>query len=149
MITYYKSLMSNGLTLIIHKETKTPLVATSVLYKAGSKYEPYEKSGLAHLMEHLMFSGTKNIKDFDVPIQEAGGENNAYTNSDIAHYYNVAPANNLETLLWLESDRMKNLDLSARSFENQQKVVLEEFYETCLNQPYGDSWHHITEMAFP
>lgn len=148
MIKYQKQVLDNGLEVIIHEDHTTPLVAVNLLYKVGSKDEDKERTGFAHLFEHLMFGGSKNAPDFDDPIQMAGGENNAFTNSDITNFYITIPAQNLETALWLESDRMQNLVLNSNALEVQRKVVVEEFKETCLNKPYGDLWHHIAAQAY-
>jgi len=148
MIETKKSVLSNGLRLILHRDTSTPLVAVNVLYNIGSKHEDPEHTGLAHLFEHLMFSGSRNASDFDTPIQNAGGENNAFTNSDMTNYYSIVPADNLETLLWLESDRMTDLIITEESLEVQKNIVVEEFNETCLNEPYGDLWHHLSDLTF-
>ncbi len=134
--------------MLIHEDNSTPMAAVNVLYNVGSRDESPDKTGFAHLFEHLMFGGSTNIPDFDGPIQLAGGENNAFTNTDITNFYDVLPAQNLETALWLESDRMLSLSFSKKVLEVQRKVVLEEFKETCLNQPYGDVWHLIYEMAY-
>lgn len=148
MIAFTKFILENGLTVLVHEDDSTPLVAVNVLYNVGARDESPEKTGFAHLFEHLMFGGSDNIPDFDEPIQLAGGENNAFTNNDITNFYEVLPAENIETAFWLESDRMKLLKFDQKSLETQQKVVVEEFKETCLNQPYGDAWHHLAEMAF-
>lgn len=148
MIDYQKRVLDNGLEVIIHEDHSTPLVAVNLLYKVGSKDEHQDRTGFAHLFEHLMFGGSKNAPDFDSPIQVAGGENNAFTNSDITNFYITIPSQNLETALWLESDRMQNLILDEHSLEVQRKVVVEEFKETCLNKPYGDVWHHISSQAY-
>lgn len=148
MITYQKKVLDNGLEVIIHEDQSTPLVAVNLLYKVGSKDEHKDRTGFAHLFEHLMFGGSKNAPDFDSPIQVAGGENNAFTNSDITNFYITIPSQNIETALWLESDRMQNLVLDHNSLEVQRKVVVEEFKETCLNKPYGDVWHHISAQAY-
>ncbi|MEZ4893638.1 MAG: pitrilysin family protein [Saprospiraceae bacterium] len=132
----------------MHEDKSTPLVAVNLTYYVGSRDEAMDKTGFAHLFEHLMFSGSKNIPDFDDPLQHAGGENNAFTTNDYTTFYEVLPAENLETALWLESDRMLSLNISKRSLDVQRKVVIEEFKETCLNEPYGDSWHHLSEMMF-
>lgn len=134
--------------VLIHEDDSTPMVAVNVLYNVGSRDESPEKTGFAHLFEHLMFGGSANIPDFDDPIQMAGGENNAFTNNDITNFYDVLPAENLEVALWLESDRMLSLNFDEKVLEVQRKVVLEEFKETCLNEPYGDVWHHISELAY-
>ena len=148
MIKFSKTVLDNGLRVIIHEDSGTPLVAFNVLYDVGSKDESPEKTGFAHLFEHLMFGGSANIPDFDTPIQNAGGENNAFTNCDVTNFYEVLPANNLEVAMWLESDRMYQLNFSQEVLNLQKKVVVEEFKETCLNEPYGDVWHHLSELAY-
>ena len=148
MIDFKKYTLKNGLTVVLHRDNSTPLIAVNILYKVGSRNENPDKTGFAHLFEHLMFSGSRNVKDYDVPIQEAGGDNNAFTNSDITNFYNILPKENLETALWLESDRMLDLNINQRSLDVQKKVVVEEFYETSINQPYGNLWHKLSETAF-
>ena len=148
MIQYQKHTLENGLRVLIHEDNSTPLVAVNLLYNVGSRDESPEKTGFAHLFEHLMFGGSKNAIDFDDPIQRAGGENNAFTNSDMTNFYATVPAENLETLLWLESDRMLALRINKRSLNVQRKVVVEEFKETTLNEPYGDVWHIIGDMVY-
>ena len=148
MISFERFTLPNGLRVLLHPNSETPLVAINVLCKAGSKYDPLHKSGLAHLFEHLMFSGTPSVPSFDEPIQKAGAENNAFTNNDHASYYSYGPAQNLETLLWVEADRLANLKLNLQTFQTQQKVVIEELYESCLNVPYGDVWHHLLPMIY-
>ncbi|MCG8332430.1 MAG: insulinase family protein [Chitinophagales bacterium] len=148
MISFERFELKNGLKVLIHEDDSTPMVAVNVLYNVGARDESPEKTGFAHLFEHLMFGGSANVADFDTPIQMAGGENNAFTNNDITNFYDIVPAENLETALWLESDRMLSLNFDERVLEVQRKVVLEEFNETCLNEPYGDVWHHITDMAY-
>lgn len=148
MIDFIKYKLQNGLTVILHRDESTPLVAVDILYKVGSKDEDPNKTGFAHLFEHLMFGGTENVPDFDIPIQQAGGDNNAFTNKDITNFYNILPHQNLETALWLESDRMEKLNINAKSLDVQKKVVVEEFKETSINQPYGDLWHVLSDTAF-
>ena len=148
MITFERFKLSNGLTVIIHEDKSTPMVAVNVVYNVGSKYEEPDKTGFAHLFEHLMFGGSINIPDFDDHIQDAGGENNAFTNTDLTNFYEVLPAENIETALWLESDRMLQLRFSKKSLDTQKKVVIEEFKETCLNEPYGDMWHHLSRLCY-
>jgi zinc protease len=148
MIDFSRFVLDNGLTVILHKDTTTPLVVVNMLYKVGSKNENKRHTGLAHLFEHLMFTGTHSVPDFDLPIQRAGGENNAFTSNDITNYYSYAPAANIDALLFLEADRMQQLSLSEEEFEVQKKVVIEEFYETTFDEPYGDMWHLISKMAF-
>ena len=148
MISFDRYKLQNGLTVILHQDLQTSLVAVNMLYKVGSRNEGQDNTGFAHLFEHLMFTGTEQIPDFDIPIQEAGGENNAFTNTDITNYYNLVPADNLEIALFVEADRLTNLNLDQENVEVQKKVVIEEFYETCLNQPYGDLWHHLSELSY-
>jgi len=148
MIKFEKYKLDNGLTVILHQDNNTSLVAVNMLYKVGSRNEHQDHTGFAHLFEHLMFTGTNNIPDFDIPIQEAGGENNAFTNGDITNFYNLVPADNLEIALYVEADRMINLNLNEENVQVQKKVVIEEFYETCLNQPYGDVWHHLSALSY-
>ncbi len=148
MIKYDRFELENGLRVIVHEDVSSPLVALNILYEVGSKDEHPDKTGFAHLFEHLMFGGSENVPDFDDPIQMAGGENNAFTNSDITNYYDVVPAENIETIFWLESDRMNKLNFSQESLDVQKKVVVEEFKETCLNRPYGEVWHHLSKLAY-
>jgi zinc protease len=140
--------MSNGLTVIHHLDNNTELCVLNVLYKVGSKDENPNKTGFAHLFEHLMFGGSINIPEFDTPLQFAGGENNAFTSNDITNYYLTLPTSNIETGFWLESDRMLSLDFNQKSLNVQKGVVIEEFKERYLNQPYGDLWLHILPLAY-
>lgn len=148
MINYNRFVLPNGLRVLLHEDDSTPMVAVNVLYNVGARDEMPEKTGFAHLFEHLMFGGSANVPDFDDPIQNAGGENNAFTNNDVTNFYDILPAENIETALWLESDRMLSLNFDPNVLEVQRKVVVEEFKETCLNQPYGDVWHHLSDMAY-
>lgn len=148
MINYKKFTLSNGLTLLVHKDDSTPIVAVNILYKVGSRNESPDKTGFAHLFEHLMFGGSINIPSFDQPLEKAGGENNAFTNDDITNYYITLPKENLETAFWLESDRMLNLGFSEKSLEVQRQVVVEEFKQSYLNQPYGDVWLLLKPLAY-
>ena len=148
MINFQRTILPNGLTVIVEEDKSTTLCALNVLYKVGSKNETSDKTGFAHLFEHLMFGGSANAPDYDRPLQMAGGENNAFTNTDATNYYNVLPVENLETALWLEADRMAALNINDKSLKVQQKVVIEEFNEVCLNKPYGDNWHHLSALAY-
>ena len=148
MVNFTRNILPNGLRILVHEDKATPLVAVNITYNVGSRDEHPERTGFAHLFEHLMFAGSKNAPDFDDPLQRAGGENNAYTTNDYTTFYEIMPAENLETALWLESDRMLALNISKRPLDVQRKVVVEEFKETCLNEPYGDSWHHLSELMF-
>ena len=148
MIEFEKYTLDNGLRVILHSDKSSPLVAVNVLYDVGARDEDPEQTGFAHLFEHLMFGGSLNVPDFDVPIQFAGGDNNAFTNSDITNFYNTLPKENIETALWLESDRMLQLNFSQEMLDIQKKVVVEEFKETCLNVPYGDMWHKLVDLCY-
>lgn len=148
MVNFERRTLANGLRVIVHEDRNTPLAALNIQYDVGSRDESPDRTGFAHLFEHLMFSGSKGAPQFDEALQQAGGENNAFTTNDYTTFYDIVPAENLETALWLESDRMYALNIGKRAFKVQQLVVLEEFEETCLNEPYGDSWHHLSEMAF-
>ena len=138
MIEYQKHTLLNGLTVIAHRDPSTPMAAVNVLYKVGARNENPARTGFAHLFEHLMFGGSAHIPDYDMHVQLAAGENNAFTNNDYTDYYIALPQENLEVALWLESDRMLQLAFNEKSLEVQRKVVVEEFNQRYLNQPYGD-----------
>lgn len=148
MIQVNHHTLSNGLRIVHNEDNSTQMVALNVLYDVGARDEDPEHTGFAHLFEHLMFGGSVNIPDYDVPVQNAGGENNAWTNNDITNYYITLPYQNVETGFWLESDRMLSLDFSPQSLEIQRQVVIEEFKQRNLNQPYGDAAHLLREMAY-
>lgn len=143
-----RHILSNGLRLVHSQDESTQMVALNILYNVGARDEHPEHTGFAHLFEHLMFGGSVNIPDYDMPLQLAGGENNAWTNNDITNYYLTVPRQNVETGFWLESDRMLSLDFSERSLEVQRGVVMEEFKQRCLNQPYGDVSHLLRPLAY-
>lgn len=148
MINFEKFTLSNGLTVIINEDKSTPLVAMNILYQVGARDEDENKTGFAHLFEHLMFGGSVNIPDYDEPLQRAGGENNAFTNNDFTNYYLTIPKQNLETAFWLESDRMLSLAFSEKSLDVQRNVVIEEFKQRYLNQPYGDVWLLLRPLSY-
>ena len=148
MIRINRYCLSNGLRLIHHQDKETQMVALNLLYDVGSKDENPDCTGFSHLFEHLMFGGSVNIPDFDTPLQKAGGENNAWTSNDITNYYSVVPRQNVETAFWLESDRMLGLDFSEKSLFVQKQVVIEEFKQRNLNQPYGDIPLLIRPLAY-
>lgn len=148
MIHFERFKLENGLTVLFHKDITTPMAVVNVLYDVGARDESEDKTGFAHLFEHLMFGGSINIPDFDAPLQHAGGESNAFTSNDITNYYDVLPAHNLETALWLESDRMLSLAFTPKSLEVQRNVVIEEFKQRYLNQPYGDVWLELRPLAY-
>jgi zinc protease len=148
MIQFEKFTLSNGLKVIFHKDPTTPLAVINTLFDVGARDESPDKTGFAHLFEHLMFGGSINIEDFDAPLQNAGGESNAFTSNDITNYYNIIPAQNIETALWLESDRLLSLAFTEKSLETQRSVVIEEFKQRYLNQPYGDVWLELRPLAY-
>lgn len=148
IINFEQFTLANGLRVIFHKEPSTPMAVVNVLYDVGARDENENKTGFAHLFEHLMFGGSINIPDFDIPLQEAGGQSNAFTSNDITNYYNILPAHNIDTALWLESDRMLSLAFTSKSLEVQRQVVIEEFKQRYLNQPYGDAWLQLRPLAY-
>jgi zinc protease len=148
VINFEKFTLPNGLRVIVHQDTSTPMAVMNVMYDVGAKDEDPNRTGFAHLFEHLMFGGSINIPVYDEPLQMAGGENNAYTTNDLTNYYIQLPAENLETAFWLESDRMLSLGFTDNSLEVQRKVVCEEFKEHYLNKPYGDVWLKLRELAY-
>ncbi len=148
MIDFKCHRLSNGLRLVHHYDATTRMVAVNLLYDVGSRDEHPTKTGLAHLMEHLMFSGTKHVEKYDDMLQRAGGDSNAWTNIDFTNYYCILPAHNLETALWLESERLLNLNLTQQNIDVQKSVVVEEFKQRYLNQPYGDVLHLMHGLAF-
>ena len=148
MIQFEKSILNNGLSVIVHTDQSTPFVAVNVGYNVGSKHEDPTRTGFAHLFEHLTFGGSLHVADFDQAVQRAGGTNNAFTSNDITNYYITLPANNIETALWLESDRMLGPKFSKKGLEIQKKVVIEEFMQRNLNKPYGDVWHLLRDLAY-
>ena len=148
MIDFHRFELSNGLKVIYHKDKFSPMAAFNMLYDVGARDENAHKTGFAHLFEHLMFGGSLNVKDFDKPLQFAGGQSNAFTSNDITNYYMTLPSVNLETAFWLESDRLNMLSFSERSLEIQRKVVIEEFKQRYLNQPYGDIWLLLRPLCY-
>jgi predicted Zn-dependent peptidase len=148
MIHFERAKLSNGLTVIVHRDRTTPMVAVDVCYKVGSIDEHPERTGFAHLFEHLMFGGSKHIPKFDEPLQNAGGDSNAFTSNDLTNYYLTLPKSNIETGFWLESDRMLELDFSQTNLDSQKNIVIEEFKQMQLNQPYGDVWALIKQLAY-
>ncbi|HNU13006.1 MAG TPA: pitrilysin family protein [Chitinophagaceae bacterium] len=148
MIQFEKFTLANGLRVIVHQDLSTPMAVMNIMYDVGARDEDPNRTGFAHLFEHLMFGGSVNIPSYDEPLQMAGGENNAYTTNDLTNYYIQLPAENLETAFWLESDRMLSLAFGEKSLETQRKVVCEEFKEHYLTKPYGDVWHKMRELAY-
>lgn len=148
MLQFERFTLDNGLKVLIHKDDTTPMVAVNILYDVGARDEDPNRTGFAHLFEHLMFGGSKNIPEYDEPLQMAGGENNAYTTNDLTNYYVQLPLQNIETAFWLESDRMNELAFGEKSLDVQRKVVCEEFKEHYINKPYGNAWEHMRSLAY-
>ena len=148
MVSFERYKLKNGLTVLLHQDKTTPMVVVNTLYDVGARDENENKTGFAHLFEHLMFGGSIHIKEFDKALQKAGGESNAFTSNDITNYYDIVPAQNIETALWLESDRMLSLAFTDKSLEVQRNVVIEEFKQRYLNQPYGDVWLELRPLAY-
>jgi zinc protease len=148
MIQFKEFTLDNGLQVIVHEDPTVQIAVLNILYNVGSRDERPDKTGFAHLFEHLMFGGSVNIPNYDEPLQKVGGENNAFTNTDITNYYLTVPAANIETGFWLESDRMLSLSFDPNVLEVQRKVVIEEFKQRYLNQPYGDIWLRLRPLAY-
>nr|WP_294870853.1 pitrilysin family protein [uncultured Pedobacter sp.] len=148
MVDFNRFTLPNGLRVLVHEDDTTPMAVLNILYDVGARDEEQDRTGFAHLFEHLMFGGSVNIPSYDEPLQRVGGENNAFTSNDITNYYITLPAVNLETAFWLESDRMLSLAFSEKSLETQRNVVCEEFKQRYLNQPYGDVWLKLRPLAY-
>jgi zinc protease len=148
MVSFKEFTLENGLTVIVHEDPTVQIAVINILYDVGSRDERPDKTGFAHLFEHLMFGGSTNIPNYDEPLQRVGGENNAFTSTDITNYYLTLPASNIETGFWLESDRMLSLSFDPKVLEVQRKVVIEEFKQRYLNQPYGDVWLKLRPLAY-
>ena len=148
MIDYKEYTLPNGLTILANYDECSMMAAVNLLYKVGSRDEEPSRTGFAHLFEHLMFRGTKNIPDFDLPVEEVCGENNAFTSADYTNYYITTPKENFETALWLEADRMMGLDITPEKLAIEKSVVIEEVNQRFLNRPYGEQWHRLREMVY-
>ena len=148
MVKFNRFILDNGLRVIVHEDNTTPMAVLNILYDVGARDENPEQTGFAHLFEHLMFGGSVNIPSYDEPLQRVGGENNAFTSNDITNYYITLPLANIETAFWLESDRMLSLAFSEKSLEVQRNVVIEEFKQRYLNQPYGDVWLKLRPLVY-
>jgi zinc protease len=148
MIAYKFFTLDNGLKVFVHEDKSSPIAVLNILYNVGSRDEDENRTGFAHLFEHLMFGGSKNIPSYDDPLQRVGGENNAFTSMDLTNYYITLPSANLETAFWLESDRMLSLSFDPKVLEIQRSVVIEEFKQRYLNQPYGDVWLKLRPLAY-
>ncbi|OOQ61903.1 M16 family metallopeptidase [Mucilaginibacter pedocola] len=148
MVNFNRFTLDNGLRVLVHEDSTTPMAVLNILYDVGARDEDPEQTGFAHLFEHLMFGGSINIPNYDGPLQRVGGENNAFTSNDITNYYITLPSANIETAFWLESDRMLSLAFSKKSLEVQRNVVIEEFKQRYLNQPYGDVWLKLRPLVY-
>lgn len=148
MIDFNRFTLANGLRVLVHEDPTTPMAVLNILYDVGARDEEEGRTGFAHLFEHLMFGGSVNIPSYDEPLQRVGGENNAFTSNDITNYYITLPAENIETAFWLESNRMLSLAFSEKSLDTQRNVVMEEFKQRYLNQPYGDVWLKLRPLAY-
>jgi zinc protease len=148
MVKFNRFTLDNGLRVVVHEDKTTPMAVLNVLYDVGARDENPKQTGFAHLFEHLMFGGSVNIPNYDEPLQRVGGENNAFTSNDITNYYITLPSVNIETAFWLESDRMLSLAFSEKSLEVQRNVVMEEFKQRYLNQPYGDVWLKLRPLVY-
>ena len=148
MVNFESFTLANGLRVLVHEDTSVQIAVMNILYDVGARDEDPDRTGFAHLFEHLMFGGSANIPSYDEPLQRAGGENNAFTSNDITNYYLTVPAANLETGFWLESDRMLSLSFDPKVLDVQRKVVVEEFKQRYLNQPYGDVWLKLRPLAY-
>lgn len=148
MIDYRTFTLDNGLRVAHSCDPSTAMVAVNLLYDTGARDERPELTGIAHLFEHLMFGGSANVADYSVEIEAAGGSDNAWTSNDFTNFYEVLPAQNVETAFWLESDRMLSPLLDERTLEVQRRVVIEEFKQQCLNRPYGDMAHYLRKMLY-
>ncbi|MCO6359918.1 M16 family metallopeptidase [Roseivirga pacifica] len=148
MVEFERFVLDNGLKVIVHEDHSAPIAVVNLLYQVGARDENEEKTGFAHLFEHLMFGGSKHIPSYDEPLQKVGGDNNAFTSNDITNYYITLPSANIETAFWLESDRMLSLSFDPEVLEVQRSVVIEEFKQRYLNQPYGDAWLKLRPLAY-
>lgn len=148
MIDYTQHTLANGLRVIVNRDRQSKLAAVNLLYGVGARNEDPDRTGFAHLFEHLMFRGTRRIPNFDLPVQMASGDNNAFTNNDYTDFHITLPTGNIETALWLESDRMEGLDITPEKLRTEQKVVIEEYRQRYLNQPYGDQTLLLRALAY-
>ena len=148
MIEFQRYTLANGLRVIHNYDPSTVMVAVDVLYDTGARDENRDLTGVAHLFEHLMFGGSVNIPHFDLELEDAGGENNAWTSADFTNFFDIVPAQNVETVFHLESDRMLGLSFNPEALEVQRTVVIEEFKQQCLNRPFGDLMHGLRDMLY-
>ena len=148
MIPYKRKTLDNGLTVVVNRDRSSKLAAVNLLYRVGARNEPPARTGFAHLFEHLMFRGTREVPSFDLPVQMASGDNNAFTNNDYTDFYITLPKDNIETALWLESDRMQGLELTPEKLATEKRVVIEEYRQRYLNQPYGDQMMLLRALSF-
>ena len=148
MIRSSSATLDNGLRIVHHADSYTPMVAVDLLYGVGARDEDPGHTGIAHLLEHMMFGGSANVPDFDRHTERACGWNNAWTSNDYTNFYSVVPAENIETIFWLESDRMLQPSFTSETFDVQRQVVIEEFKQTCLNRPYATLGHSLRALLY-
>lgn len=148
MIAYQEFTLENGLRVLVHEDADIPTAVVNILYDVGSRDEEADKTGLAHFFEHLMFGGSVHVPSYDLAAHRAGAHVNAFTCPDFTNYYLTLPAENIETAFWLESDRMMQLSFCPQVLERERKVVIEEFKQRYLNQPYGDVWLKLRPLAY-
>lgn len=152
MIKYQRHTLDNGLKVMLHRDTTTPLVTVNLLYCVGARDESPDRTGFAHLFEHMMFGGTRQYPDFDLVVDALGGESNAFTNNDYTNYYLTLPADGLQQALLLEADRMRGdwniIDGHWNVLDVQQRVVTEEYHQRYINQPYGDVWMLLRPLCY-
>lgn len=148
MIDFRRYTLANGLRVIHNYDPTTVMTAVDVLYNTGARDESRGLTGIAHLFEHLMFGGSVNIPSFDTVLEGAGGDNNAWTSNDFTNFFDIVPSQNIETVFYLESDRMLGLSFGEDSLDVQRSVVIEEFKQQCLNKPYGDMMHGLRAALY-
>jgi zinc protease len=149
-LPYQLHTLPNGLTIILSEDRSTPIVHTQIWYHVGSKDEPKGRTGFAHLFEHMMFKGSKNVgpEEHTSVVASVGGQSNAYTTEDVTVFWNTVPAHYLPLVLWLEADRMATLRVDEQTFHREREVVKEERRMRVDNQPYGRLQEHIYDQAF-
>ncbi len=148
MIDIKRKTLSNGLRVVVHEDPLAPIATFNVLYQVGARNESPERTGFAHLFEHLMFGGSEHVHDFDSQVQRVGGDSNAFTTNDFTNYYITLPADNIETAFWLDSDRLCCPTFTQHALDVQKMVVVEEFRQRYLNRPYGDEQHLFRDLVY-
>jgi zinc protease len=149
-ITFRDRTLKNGLRVLSAVDKSSPTVAINVWYHVGSKDDPDQRSGFAHLFEHIMFKSTRNMKAemMDRLTEDVGGQNNAFTEDDVTVYYETIPSNYLETLLWAEAERLSGLNVDDENFKSERDVVKEEYRQSVLAPPYGKFFYLLQQKSF-